>query len=41
MRLMDSVFSHTTEAIVVTDERGTIIEINDAFSAITDTSGMR
>ena len=35
MRLMDSVFSHTTEAIVVTDERGTIIEINDAFSAIT------
>lgn len=35
MRLMDSVFSHSSEAIVVTDVHGTIIEVNEAFTQIT------
>lgn len=35
MRLMDSVFSHSSEAILVTDVHGTIIEVNEAFTQIT------
>lgn len=35
MRLMDSVFSHTSEAILVTDAHGVIIEINEAFTSVT------
>ncbi|MBV8617711.1 MAG: PAS domain S-box protein, partial [Curvibacter sp.] len=35
MRLMDRVFDATSEAIVVTDEQGVILEVNQAFSEIT------
>jgi diguanylate cyclase (GGDEF)-like protein/PAS domain S-box-containing protein len=35
LRLTSSVFTHTSEAIVITDDRGIIIEANDAFTRIT------
>ena len=35
LNLAASVFTHTMEGIVITDARGTIVEVNDAFSRIT------
>ena len=35
MRLADNVFSHTTEAIIVTDAEKNILRVNDAFTQIT------
>src|ERR1700731_1069370 len=38
LQLTSSVFTHTREAIVITDDRGIIIEANDAFARITGDS---
>jgi len=35
LKLAASVFSHSHEAIMITDPQGTIIEVNDAFTRIT------
>ena len=35
LQLISSVFSHTSEGIVITDATGTILEVNEAFSKIT------
>ncbi|MDP5291896.1 diguanylate cyclase [Oceanimonas sp. CHS3-5] len=35
LRLAASVFSHTREAIMITDEAGTILDVNEAFTRIT------
>ncbi len=35
LKLAASVFTHTMEGIVITDARGNIVEVNDAFSRIT------
>jgi diguanylate cyclase (GGDEF)-like protein/PAS domain S-box-containing protein len=35
LRLASSVFTHTSEAIAITEPAGNIVEVNDAFTAIT------